>query len=59
MRKIQKDEEEEEKKFKQIIQSNNNIPSQTIRNQSAQIKDKSNTEDEPEIPAFIRKKMGI
>ena len=59
MRKAQKDEEEEEKKFKQIIQNNNNTPSQATRNQLAQIKDKSNTDDELEIPAFIRKKMGI
>lgn len=58
-RKAQKDEEEEEKKFKQIIQSNNNAAPQITRNQPAQIKDKSNAEDELEIPAFIRKKMGM
>ena len=62
MRKAQKDEEEEEKKFKQIIY-NNNTSGQTRqvadRNQSQQVKDKSNADDELEIPAFIRKKMGI
>ena len=59
MRKVQKDEEEEEKKFKQIIY-NNNTPAQTPKNQPPQIiKDKSNSDEELEIPAFIRKKMGI
>lgn len=61
MRKVQKDEEEEEKKFKQIIQ-NNNAPSQNQapRNQPPVVKDKPATnEEELEIPAFIRKKMGI
>ena len=62
MRKVQKDEEEEEKKFKQIIQSNN-TPVQfrqpADKNQPAPVKDKGNAEDEMEIPAFIRKKMGI
>jgi hypothetical protein len=58
MRKVQKDEEEEEKKFKQIIY-NNNSSSQTPKNQPSQAKDKNNADDELEIPAFIRKKMGI
>lgn len=62
MRKVQKDEEEEEKKFKQIIY-NNNTSGQTRqvadRNQPQKVKDKSNADDELEIPAFIRKKMGI
>ncbi|TSC84634.1 MAG: cell division protein FtsZ [Parcubacteria group bacterium Gr01-1014_13] len=61
MRKVQKDEEEEEKKFKQIIH-NNNISSQPPMPKSPppqQPKDKNNGEDELEIPAFIRKKMGI
>lgn len=60
MRKVQKDEEEEEKKFKQIIY-NNNTPSQTLtpRNLPPQAKDKNSADDELEIPAFIRKKMGI
>ncbi len=62
MRKVQKDEEEEEKKFKQIIY-NNNVPSQirqpADKPQAPQIKDKSNGDEEMEIPAFIRKKMGI
>ena len=58
MRKAQKDEEEEEKKFKQIIY-NNNTPVPTSKNQSQSAKDKNNAEEELEIPAFIRKKMGI
>ena len=58
MRKVQKDEEEEEKKFKQIIY-NNNAPSQTPKNQPPQAKDKTSGDEELEIPAFIRKKMGI
>ena len=62
MRKVQKDEEEEEKKFKQIIY-NNNVPSQVRppmdKVQPSQPKDKNSGEDELEIPAFIRKKMGI
>ncbi|HSR89497.1 MAG TPA: cell division protein FtsZ [Candidatus Udaeobacter sp.] len=59
MRKVQKDEEEEEKKFKQIIY-NNNTSAQTPKNPPAQpAKDKSNGDEELEIPAFIRKKMGI
>ena len=63
MRKAQKDEEEEEKKFKQIIQSNGGAPTQlrqsADRNQATQVKDKNAGEEEMEIPAFIRKKMGI
>ena len=58
MRKTQKDEEEEEKKFKQIIQSHN-ASSQAPRNTSLFSKDKNDSEDELEIPTFIRKKMGI
>jgi cell division protein FtsZ len=58
MRKAQKDEEEKEIKFKQIIQ-NDNIPVQTLKNHSQQIKDREGGDDELEIPAFIRKKMGI
>lgn len=59
MRKVQKDEEEEEKKFKQIIY-NNNTPSQAPKPQPPQpAKDKSNDDEELEIPAFIRKKMGM
>ncbi len=62
MRKVQKDEEEEEKKFKQIIQSNNTampLRQSADRTQPAPVKDKGNPEEELEIPAFIRKKMGI
>jgi cell division protein FtsZ len=66
MRKVQKDEEEEEKKFKQIIY-NHSTPTQTRQPVADKVqppqpvKDKNvNTgEDELEIPAFIRKKMGI
>lgn len=62
MRKVQKDEEEEEKKFKQIIYNNNTtsqIRQPADKNQPLQAKDKSNADEELEIPAFIRKKMGI
>ncbi len=58
MRKAQKDEEEEEKKFKQIIY-NSNASSQTPKSQPPQAKDKNSSDEELEIPAFIRKKMGI
>jgi len=56
MRKLQKDEEEEDKKFKQIIQKNTPV-APAKNNESAQ-KAKED-EEELEIPAFIRKKMGI
>lgn len=59
MRKVQKDEEEEEKKFKQIIYNNNPSANQAPRNAVPPPKDKTNTDEELEIPAFIRKKMGI
>lgn len=59
MRKVQKDEEEEEKKFKQIIHN----PVTTPVNSKPTVvpsKDKNTGADEDlEIPAFIRKKMGI
>ncbi|OGH91705.1 MAG: cell division protein FtsZ [Candidatus Magasanikbacteria bacterium RIFOXYD2_FULL_39_9] len=59
MRRVQKDEEEEEKKFKQIVHNPGNIPTPLSRNPVApQVKDK-NSDDDLEIPAFIRKKMGI
>ncbi|MFA5061847.1 MAG: cell division protein FtsZ [Patescibacteria group bacterium] len=64
MRKMQKDEEEEEKKFKQIIQKN--APVAPVNNKrapepfSASSASAPKSEDEElEIPAFIRKKMGI
>lgn len=61
MRRVQKDEEEEEKKFKQIIHNpapTPIVPGNVPRAQPAPLKDKNSDED-LEIPAFIRKKMGI
>ncbi len=58
MRKVQKDEEEEEKKFKQIIHNPNTIPN-ISKPQQAPVKDKNASDEDLEIPAFIRKKMGI
>ncbi len=62
MRKVQKDEEEEEKKFKQII--HNPITSPVVSRTSIvpPQKDKASSnggDEDLEIPAFIRKKMGI
>lgn len=59
MRKVQKDEEEEEKKFKQIIYNNNTSAPQVPKVQPPQPKEKTTPDEELEIPAFIRKKMGI
>lgn len=59
MRKTQKDEEEKEIKFKQIIQSGFSA-GQTSKNNHPPAKDSDGgDDDELEIPAFIRKKMGI
>jgi cell division protein FtsZ len=58
MRKLQKEEEEEEKKFKQIIQKNT-LPAQELPKAQTAAKPLSDGNDELEIPAFIRKKMGI
>ncbi len=64
MRRVQKDEEEEEKKFKQIIHnpSSSNVntinPIPRSQSQASPAKEK-NSDDDLEIPAFIRKKMGI
>jgi cell division protein FtsZ len=61
MRRVQKDEEEEEKKFKQIIHNPNTNNINPIPRPPAQVappKEK-NSDDDLEIPAFIRKKMGI
>jgi len=57
MRKVQKDEEEDKKKFKQIVQKGD---AHTMKN-SEQItaSRKEEDDDELEIPAFIRKKMGV
>lgn len=59
MRKVQKDEEEEEKKFKQIIYNNNSSSQAPKSPPPQQVKEKNTGEEELEIPAFIRKKMGI
>ncbi len=61
MRRVQKDEEEEEKKFKQIIHNPVPPPMPLTRNPlPTPIKEKTNPDDDDlEIPAFIRKKMGI
>jgi cell division protein FtsZ len=58
MRKLQKEEEEEEKKFKQIIQKNT-LPAQELPKAQTAAKPLTDGNDELEIPAFIRKKMGI
>ena len=59
MRKVQKDEEEEEKKFKQIIHNPHTSTSAApMRPAAPPAKDKAQDED-LEIPAFIRKKMGM
>ncbi len=59
MRRVQKDEEEEEKKFKQIIHNPISTPIPLTRNPVApQVKDK-NSDDDLEIPTFLRKKMGL
>ncbi len=60
MRKVQKDEEEEEKKFKQIIHNPNTIPNiSKPQSRELGVKDKNTGDEDLEIPAFIRKKMGI
>lgn len=72
MRKMQKDEEEEDKKFKQIIQKNAPVaqvnrmpdkapdrPSDRSPEQYSTPKAPKTEDEELEIPAFIRKKMGI
>ncbi len=60
VRKLQKEEEEEDKKFKQFVQKN--IPASVLakedRRASAAPAPAPRHDDELEIPAFIRKKMG-
>ena len=67
LRRAQKEEEEEEKKFKQFTQkpvvstpapTNYVLPKEEIRAAPISIP-KTKADDELEIPAFIRKKMGI
>jgi len=64
LRKVQKEEEEEEKKFKNFTQRNSSSrPSPQAPVQFSSNDDKSKNpptpEEEIEIPAFIRRKMGI
>ncbi|MBI2037863.1 MAG: cell division protein FtsZ [Candidatus Magasanikbacteria bacterium] len=59
MRRVQKDEEEEEKKFKQIIHNPTVTPTPLSRNPITPPAKEKNPDDDLEIPAFIRKKMGI
>jgi len=61
VRKLQKEEEVEEKKFKQFVQKN--VPSATPgrddkKNFASVAPAPNSNDDELEIPAFIRKKMG-
>lgn len=58
IRKVQKEEEAEEKKFKQFTQKPAVInPAPMIEEKKTQ--NKSSDDEDLEIPAFIRKKMGI
>lgn len=57
LRKAQKEEEEEEKKFKTIVQKNPvPAPSAPVNEKT---KPTAGTDEEIEIPAFIRRKMGM
>ncbi len=59
LRKVQKEEEAEERKFKQFTQKT--VVSQPIAQPAMpdEFEKKSDSDDDLEIPAFIRKKMGI
>ncbi len=58
MRKVQKEKADDEKKFKQIIQKS--APQSIMSDNRVFAKPAEETEDEElEIPAFIRKKMGM
>ncbi len=66
LRKAQKDQEEEEKRFKQFTQKSSPTPSPTFSNPIPSYNnpqmpkaDTGKGGDELEIPAFIRKKMGV
>ncbi len=62
LRKAQKDEEEEEKRFKNFTQRNSPATSAGVLNAnttSEKTRGASTPEEEIEIPAFIRRKMGI
>jgi len=57
LRKAQKEEEAEEKKFKQFTQKTTPPPAQSVFPEETE--KKSDADEDLEIPAFIRKKMGI
>ncbi len=57
LRKVQKEEEAEEKKFKQFTQKTTPPPVQSVFPEETE--KKSDADEDLEIPAFIRKKMGI
>jgi len=57
LRKVQKEEEAEEKKFKQFTQKTTLPPVQSVFPEETE--KKSDADEDLEIPAFIRKKMGI
>lgn len=62
LRKAQKEEEEEEKKFKTIVQKNPVMappPQHSPIQQSSDKKPAAGSDEELEIPAFIRRKMGM
>lgn len=60
LRKAQKEEEEEEKRFKNIVQKTQPAPVQNVPVQNIQEKKPApGSDDELEIPAFIRRKMGM
>lgn len=58
LRKTQKEEEEEEKKFKNFTQKNT-TPKDTAPAAGVADKNKNTGDEDLEIPAFIRRKMGI
>ena len=59
LRKTQKEDEEEERRFKNFTQKN--VPVTTAASQSSEEKNKATvgSDDEDMIPAFIRRKMGV
>lgn len=58
LRKSQREDEEEEKRFKNFTQKNAPVE-QVPMQQPQQDKSKTGSDDEIEIPAFIRRKMGM
>jgi cell division protein FtsZ len=59
LRKTQREEEEEEKRFKNYTQKNIPVPEQAPVPSPSADKIKSSSDEEIEIPAFIRRKMGM